>query len=224
MRIQAPKNFGTEYFNHRRFHSIVLLAVCDANYNFLYAGRNSDGGVFKNYSLHPLLENNSLNIPAPQVLSLPYSTEVSFVLLGDKAFGMTEYLIRSFSGMHAHGTPERTYNTRHSSARGIIENTLGIHSSRFRVLEGPIPLAPEKVKVVVLATVYLHNFLRKRHSAPMYMPPESTDREVNGRIVHGTWRTDIGAAALTGLAGIRVRSSQELRDMRMRFADYFMNF
>ena len=61
---------------------------------------------------------------------------------------MTEYLIRPFSGMHARGTPERTFNTRHSSARGIIENTLGIHSSRFRVLEGPIPLAPEKVKVV----------------------------------------------------------------------------
>ena len=82
-----------------------------------------------------------------------------------KAFGMTEYLILPFSGMHAGGNPKRTFNTRHSSAQGIIENTLGIHSSRFRESEGPIQVKSEEVKVIVLATVYLHNFPRKRHSA-----------------------------------------------------------
>lgn len=46
--------------------SIVLMAIVDANYNFMSAqvgcqGRISDTGVFKNTEFHKLLDNNRLN-------------------------------------------------------------------------------------------------------------------------------------------------------------------
>ena len=55
IRILHPKNSGSEFFNYKSFCSIVLLAVVDADYKFLFAdvgcqGRISDGGVLKNSS------------------------------------------------------------------------------------------------------------------------------------------------------------------------------
>ena len=71
--IQAPANTGTLYYNYKKQFSIVLLAVCNANYAFLMvdigeAGRQSDGGVFARRTLGKSIKNNSLNIPNADVL------------------------------------------------------------------------------------------------------------------------------------------------------------
>ena len=79
--IQAPANAGSTYFNYKGTHSIVLLAVCDAQYKvrnigmyypdiisiFCYrfvlvdvgeAGHQSDGGILCNSSFGQALDNN----------------------------------------------------------------------------------------------------------------------------------------------------------------------
>lgn len=43
---------GSENFNYKSFHSLVLMACSDADGNFImmevgYDERNSDGGIFK---------------------------------------------------------------------------------------------------------------------------------------------------------------------------------
>ena len=50
--IWNPPDAGSTFFNYKGFYSVVLLALVDHKYQFLYAnvgcqGRISDGGVFK---------------------------------------------------------------------------------------------------------------------------------------------------------------------------------
>jgi hypothetical protein len=63
--MQSPFNSGSEFYNYQSQFSIVLLAVVDAKYNFIYVdigaqGRISDGGVFKASSLHEKIEEKRL--------------------------------------------------------------------------------------------------------------------------------------------------------------------
>ncbi|XP_068226050.1 uncharacterized protein [Palaemon carinicauda] len=65
--LKQPQNSGSLYFNYKGTNSIVLMALVDANYKFLYIdvgcnGCISDGGVFANCSLSQALEN-ILNVP-----------------------------------------------------------------------------------------------------------------------------------------------------------------
>lgn len=55
--IQAPINTGSEYINYKSSFSIVLFAVVDANYNFIFVdagcqGRISDAGIFQDSQLN----------------------------------------------------------------------------------------------------------------------------------------------------------------------------
>lgn len=53
IKIERPDYTGSESFNYKKFYSIILLAVADANYSFVAIdvgayGSNSDASVFRN--------------------------------------------------------------------------------------------------------------------------------------------------------------------------------
>uniref|UniRef100_A0AAG5DSG4 DDE Tnp4 domain-containing protein n=1 Tax=Anopheles atroparvus TaxID=41427 RepID=A0AAG5DSG4_ANOAO len=214
--ITAPKNSGAEFYNYKQFYSIVLLGIVDANY-----GCESDGGIFANSSIYQELENNRLAIPEPTTLGSSDSQRVPYMLLGDKAFALAPYMMTPFSGTPVRNSPERVFNYRHSRARRTVENAFGILSSVFRVLRKPMLLEPKIAEKVVLATVYLHNFSRKRNYSEIYMPSESIDREVNGQVVDGSWRGDIPTTSMIPLQGVPRRSAQYLQNIRSSLAHYF---
>jgi len=54
--IEAPANGGPVYFKYKKTSSIILLALLDANYNFIVIdvgsfGRSSKGGIFSQSAL-----------------------------------------------------------------------------------------------------------------------------------------------------------------------------
>ena len=192
--IQPPAHSGSYYFNYKHSFSIVLLAVVDADYKFLYVdigcnGRTADRGVFKNSDLYAALENKSLNIPSPKPIQ-ENERPLPYMIVADDAFPLKEYIQKPYSQVGL-TTKKRIFNYRLSRARRIVENAFGILSNRFRVFMTPMRLAPEKVETVVLACCSLHNFLRSRQgSRSIYTPPGSMDSE-NGethRLTPGDWR------------------------------------
>ena len=139
--MQAPARSGSLFFNYKKFFSIVLMAICNANYEFILVdigdtGRNSDGGVFANSIMGNAIQQNTLNIPDPEKI---YETNMEFpyVFVGDDAFPLKENIMKPFP-REVIRIVERIYNYRLSRARRIIENAFGILAARFRVFRRPI--------------------------------------------------------------------------------------
>ena len=71
--IEALAKSGTLYHNHKGTFSIVLLAACDAKYNFTLVdvsnyGSNNDSGVLAQSKITSAFKNNTLNLPESEVL------------------------------------------------------------------------------------------------------------------------------------------------------------
>ena len=63
--IDCPKKSGSNYHNYKGFFSIVLLAVCDARYNFTLIdvgqfGSNNDSGVLNNSAFGTAFDEYSI--------------------------------------------------------------------------------------------------------------------------------------------------------------------
>lgn len=231
--IQAPDESGSIFFNYKGRFSIVLMALVDYDYNFLFAdvgcqGRISDGGVLNTTSLGQKLEGNTLKLPEPRAL-FDGQMPAPFVIVADDAFALTENVIKPYPGRFTKGCPERIFNYRLSRARRIVENAFGILSSKFRVFLDMICLEPSKVQTATLACIYLHNFLRRDQSSKIsYSPPGSFDGEDLdvGVIVHGTWRNNVsnrGDVGMHDLKTIPRRSDTPAQNTRNIFRDYFVS-
>lgn len=178
IKIRKPEGTSSRYFNYKGSHSIVLFAIVNADYEFIYAdvgtnGRVSDGGVIRNTEFYRQFENNKLYIPDSDLL--PNSTKrASYVFVADEAFQLQIHLMKPFS-QSVLNEKRRIFNYRLSRARRIVENVFGILVSRFQVLSNVINLEPKKAETIVLACCYLHNFLRKSKSN--YLTRNTVDQE-----------------------------------------------
>ncbi|XP_074042702.1 uncharacterized protein [Leptinotarsa decemlineata] len=92
--IKKPHNSGSLYYKYKKFFSIVMMAVTNANYEFMMVdigvnGRISDGGVISYMKFGQALAGDTLKIPEPTQLSNSHK-KFPFGFLGDDVFGLTE--------------------------------------------------------------------------------------------------------------------------------------
>ena len=147
VKIVAPPKSGSVYFNYKEFYSIVLLAVANAHYEFPYVHvgteeRVADGGIWLKSELYEALQSNDnpLNIPAASRLE-GYGGILPYYLVMNDAFRLSHFLMKPFPG-YGNSRKQRIYNYRISRCHCSIENTFGIMSSRFRLLQRAIEVHP----------------------------------------------------------------------------------
>ncbi|GFN90856.1 nuclease harbi1-like protein [Plakobranchus ocellatus] len=131
VQLKAPTNSGSQYFNYKGHHSIVLMATCDARSKFVVIdggafGSSSDGGIFQDSNFFQLLRSNKLHLPDPKKISNT-NVEVPYVFVGDEAFPLLENLMRPFPRRDL-SDDIRIFNYRLSRARKQIECAFGILS------------------------------------------------------------------------------------------------
>lgn len=197
--LQAPRNAGSEFYNYKGFHSIVLMAMCDARYRLLIvdigaAGRESDGGVFARSQFGQMFINEELDMP--KCANLPRSlTQVPFLAVADAAFPMRSNLMKPYGGKKL-SAEQQIFNYRLSRARRCIENTFGIMASRWRILRRSMICKPERAVTYVRAICVLHNYIQSQDQERsvgqrLYCPPGLADSyNLDGSIIPGQWRSD----------------------------------
>ncbi|KAJ1525538.1 hypothetical protein ONE63_010343 [Megalurothrips usitatus] len=214
MRIQAPPLTGSKYWNYKSFFSMVLLAICDANYKFTWVdigqyGSVSDGGVWANTDLAQDLANNEVDLPDP--CPLPQAnTPFPYVFIGDEAFPLTSHMMRPYPRRDL-DDDKHIFNYRLSRARRCIENAFGILTARWRILHQPLCMAPENAESVFKALACLHNFVMMGEAMVnpcdrLYAPPQLVDaEEPDGSMREGEWRRHVSPhfAALGRVGGNR---------------------
>lgn len=180
--IRAPRNCGSEYFCYKKFYSIILLGVVDADYKFIYVdigapGAASDAGVFNTSDFKQMIEEHELSIPAAEVLpgeDPETATPVPYFFVGDDAFALKHWMMKPFPLRHLE-KEQRIFNYRLSRARRIVENAFGILASRFRCLLTTMQPQPAVVIKIVHACIILHNLLRMRNPAEHIPGPADAD-------------------------------------------------
>ena len=217
VRLCAPPKSGSYYYNYKGFFSLIMLAIVDANYEFLYIdvgaeGRAGDARVWNDSDFNHALHQGLLNIP--QDNRLPGSEKiVPYILVGDEAFRLTTHLMKPFARRNL-SDRDLIFNYRLSRARRVVENAFGILSNRFRVLHTPIKLLPDTASDVVLSACILHNFLRREVGENYIRLSEEDEQRID----------NLSEGAISNLRiDQRRNSTNKAKDIRDTLADYFVS-
>lgn len=88
--ILPPGNSGSTFRNYNSRFSILLMAVADSQYRFLYAtvgtqGRVFDGGLFAHSDLQEAMDKKVLNVPPAEPLP-GTDIDMPYMFIADEAY------------------------------------------------------------------------------------------------------------------------------------------
>ena len=152
-----------QYFNFKGFYSIILMALVDAKYRFIWAsvgapGNTHDSTYFQSTELWRKIQRGNI---IPNITPSIDDIEIPPVILGDGAFPLRTWLLKPH-GDAVLPEDKRYFNYRHSRARLVTEGAFGRLKSRFRVLYKKCESNKDTVKLYGLASVILHNICIER--------------------------------------------------------------
>jgi len=222
--IKKPAHSGTLNYNYKGFYSIVLMAIVDASYKFVWVsvgapGSHSDGGIFKESTIYERILNGRLHIPPAEPLEgQEGGMRVPYFFVADDAFALAPWMMKPFPVRHM-TRRQRIYNYRLSRARRIVENAFGILVTKWRCLTTTLLLLPRNCKKVTKACIALHNLIRMRRGLPHAGEVDQGDEE------NGAWRARGQLPDNDNMdgnrPGYRTRMYRQAQDIRTYLMDYY---
>lgn len=147
-------------------------------------GSSSDAQIFNNGPLRNGLENDTLCFP--DLEPLPHDDiPTPYFLIGYDAFPLRYWMMKLYSNRNMNNK-ERIFNYRLSRARRMVDNTFSILAHRWRCMLGTMQQDPDRVKLIVMAAICLHNLMRLRY---LGLQNNDLDQEA-GNYIPGAWRND----------------------------------
>lgn len=168
VRVQKFANSGSMYLNYKQFFSIVLLAIVDADYRFIYVdigayGKDSDSSILRQTLFWQKILINKLDVPCvPLHTDQGHLKHLPYVFVGDEAFPLSSHLLRPYGRRTNLDVKKRVFNYRLCRARRYVECAFGILSNKWRIFHRPLNVSKTFAMDIVKAAVVLHNLVRDR--------------------------------------------------------------
>lgn len=179
------------------FHSLALMAICDASYRFTYLdvgayGSEGDCNIFKESKFGTDVLHDRLDFPENATVN---GVKLPFFYVADDAFPLCKRIIKPYSKKNL-SAEERIFNYRLSRARRCIENAFGLLCSKWACLKKTLYCSPDRAQKIISACCMLHNFLIT-HKSTAYCPPGYMDKfDDENVITEGEWRKRISSDSL----------------------------
>jgi len=157
---------GSLYYNYKRFFSILLLALVDANYFFIPVDvgavvKSGNFNVFYNSNIGRRLESNQLGIPGSRPLpNYENGKCMPFVIMGDESFALSEHALRPYPNRNLKAQ-QRIYNYRLTRARRMIECAFCILANKQKIFHRPLDGTPQFCDSLVKVCCILYKFIRR---------------------------------------------------------------
>ena len=147
-----------EYHNFKNFFSVVLMAMVDAKYRFVWGscgfpGNSHDSVILQSTRLWHMLKDGSF---LPGIMNNLHETSIPPLIIGDSAFPFEEWLMKPYTNAML-TAPQHYFNYRLSRAHMAIEGAFGQLKGRWRILLRKCESGQQEVKMLTLACVVLHN-------------------------------------------------------------------
>ncbi|KAK8779661.1 hypothetical protein V5799_019001 [Amblyomma americanum] len=138
-------------------YSIILLAIIDHHYPFLYLnvgspGRCHDANVYGRSWLKKRVESDRFQSP----VSVIEGTLIARILLCDQAFPMMPHLLKPYANA-PNGSKQAIFNYNLSRPRRILENAFGHVKARFRFIMKRMKCKLLNAKQAIRASSTLQN-------------------------------------------------------------------
>lgn len=134
IRIIKPDNSGSLYYNYKKYFSIILFAMVDADLRFRYVevgepGKAGDSSIFLSSPLFAGFEHQFNNAPKAECLEGD-TVEMPYYLIADSAFRMRTWLLKPYPLRSTNNRNKRIFSYRLSRARMSVECAFGVLAAR----------------------------------------------------------------------------------------------
>ncbi|KAF4529379.1 hypothetical protein B566_EDAN017620 [Ephemera danica] len=227
IRMKGPEHSNSLYYNYKGYFSVVLMAICDANYNFTlvevgHVGSVCDSTIFRQCEFGQRIMNKTLDVPQDQPLPGQVSVlnydNFPFFFIGDEAFPLKTNIMRSFpkgqlNKDNANYVANNIFNYRLCRARRVVENAFGILVAKWRIFHTLIEVKPEHG--VLLVQACSGQYVRERITGDVYNTDDVTP---------GTWRQNVEGNQMQPLEFMSSRNyTHDAKTVRDDLAIYFCN-
>ncbi|KAK8957096.1 hypothetical protein KSP39_PZI000389 [Platanthera zijinensis] len=143
-----------------------IMAACDFNMCFTFAMTGWEGSAHDSRIFNFAISDPKYRFPHPPrgkfyLVDAGYPLQRGYI----KPFPDTRYHLPDFArGNRPVEGLQEIFNQSHSSLRSVIERTFGVWKKKWAILRDMPSYSFTKQKRIVLATIALHNFIRRHPS------------------------------------------------------------